>query len=48
MAQLLQKVVEKESPDLVLVGKQSIDGDHGDDGAMLALLGWCRATFAAS
>jgi len=28
IAQLLEKVVEKESPDLVIVGKQSIDGDH--------------------
>jgi len=49
VAQLLQKIVEKESPDLVLVGKQSIDGDHGTTAPMLAeLLGWSQATFAAS
>ena len=49
VAQLLKEIVDKEQPDLVLVGKQSIDGDHGTTAPMLAeLLGWSQATFAAS
>ncbi|KAH8073520.1 hypothetical protein JL721_2822 [Aureococcus anophagefferens] len=41
-------VVADEQPDLVIVGKQSIDGDNGTTGPMLAeLLGWSQATFAA-
>merc|ERR1719482_2112232 len=48
VAQLLEKVAD-EQPDLVIVGKQSIDGDNGTTGPMLAeLLGWSQATFAAS
>ena len=48
VAQLLEKVVNDEQPDLVIVGKQSIDGDNGTTGPMLAeLLGWSQATFAA-
>ena len=48
VAQLLEKVVADEQPDLVIVGKQSIDGDNGTTGPMLAeLLGWSQATFAA-
>ena len=44
VAQLLQKIVEKESPELVLVGKQSIDGDNNQTGQLLAgLLGWPQA-----
>jgi len=47
-AQLFRTVVEKEHPDLVLVGKQGIDSDAGQVGPMLAgLLGWPQATFAA-
>mmetsp|Transcript_17697 Transcript_17697/g.51509 ORF Transcript_17697/g.51509 Transcript_17697/m.51509 type:complete len:258 (-) Transcript_17697:481-1254(-) len=47
-AQLFQKVVEKENPDLVLVGKQGIDSDAGQVGPMLAgLLGWPQVTFAS-
>jgi electron transfer flavoprotein beta subunit len=48
IAQLLQKVVEKEQPDLVLLGKQSIDSDCGQTGPFLAgLLQWPQVTFAA-
>jgi len=48
VAGLLQKVVEKEEADLVLVGKQGIDSDCGQVGPMLAgMLGWPQATFAA-
>jgi electron transfer flavoprotein beta subunit len=48
VAQLLQKVVEAQEPDLVIVGKQSIDGDNATTAPMLAeLLGWSQATFAA-
>lgn len=44
-AKLLAAVVRREAPDLVLVGKQSTDHDHGQTGPMLAaLLGWAQAT----
>jgi electron transfer flavoprotein beta subunit len=47
-AGLLQKVVEKEKPDLVILGKQSIDDDQGQTGQLLAeWLGWGQATFAS-
>jgi electron transfer flavoprotein beta subunit len=47
-AQLLLKLVERESPLLVLLGKQAIDNDNGQTGQMLAAL-WARpqATFAS-
>ena len=48
VAKLLKAVVDEEKPDLVLMGKQSIDGDNNAVGQMLAaLLGWPQATFAA-
>jgi electron transfer flavoprotein beta subunit len=48
VAQLFQKIVEKESCDLVLLGKQAIDSDCGQTGPMLAgLLGWPQVTFAS-
>ncbi|KAL1956254.1 hypothetical protein VTO42DRAFT_7514 [Malbranchea cinnamomea] len=48
MAKLLKGVVEKENVNLVLVGKQAIDGDQGQTGQMLAgLLGWPQATQAS-
>ena len=48
VAKLLKSVAEQESPDLVLLGKQSIDGDCAQTGPMLAaLLGWPQATFAS-
>ncbi len=48
VAKLLAAVVKKETPDLVILGKQSIDGDNNQTGQMLAaLLGWGQATFAS-
>eukprot|EP00568_Trieres_chinensis_P014164 CAMPEP_0183328006 /NCGR_PEP_ID=MMETSP0160_2-20130417/84061_1 /TAXON_ID=2839 ORGANISM="Odontella Sinensis, Strain Grunow 1884" /NCGR_SAMPLE_ID=MMETSP0160_2 /ASSEMBLY_ACC=CAM_ASM_000250 /LENGTH=261 /DNA_ID=CAMNT_0025496157 /DNA_START=499 /DNA_END=1281 /DNA_ORIENTATION=- len=48
VTRIFERVVEKEKPDLVLVGKQGIDSDAGQTGPMLAgLLGWPQATFAA-
>jgi electron transfer flavoprotein beta subunit len=48
VAKLLRAVVDEEKPDLVLMGKQSIDGDNNAVGQMLAaLLGWPQATFAS-
>jgi electron transfer flavoprotein beta subunit len=47
IAKLLKAIVEREQPGLVIVGKQSIDGDHSQTGQMLAaLLGWPQGTFA--
>ncbi len=48
VAKLLKEVVEEEKPDLVLMGKQAIDGDNNAVGQMLAaLLDWPQATFAS-
>ena len=48
VARLLQAVVARENPGLVLMGKQAIDGDNNQTGQMLAgLLGWSQATFAS-
>jgi electron transfer flavoprotein beta subunit len=48
VAKLLKKLVEKESPKLVLLGKQAIDDDSNQTGQMLAaLLNWPQATFAS-
>ena len=48
VAKLLAAIVKKETPDLVILGKQSIDGDNNQTGQMLAaLLGWGQATFAS-
>ncbi|MEC7750310.1 MAG: electron transfer flavoprotein subunit beta/FixA family protein [Myxococcota bacterium] len=45
---LLAPVVEKESPDLIIMGKQSIDGDSGQVPQRLAQrLNWPQATFAS-
>jgi electron transfer flavoprotein beta subunit len=47
-ARLLAKVVEKEKPDLVLMGKQAVDSDANQTGQLLAeYLGWGQATFAS-
>ena len=46
VAKILQKIVEKENPNLVLMGKQAIDDDCNQTGQMLsALLGWSQGTF---
>ena len=48
VSKLLQNVVDKEKPDLVLMGKQAIDDDCNQTGQMLsALLNWPQATFAS-
>jgi len=48
VAKVLAKVVEGEKPDLVLMGKQSVDADNNQVGQILsALLGWPQATFAS-
>ncbi len=48
VSKILQKVVEKEKPDLVFMGKQAIDDDCNQTGQMLsALLNWPQATFAS-
>jgi electron transfer flavoprotein beta subunit len=48
VAKLLKAVVEQEKPDLVIMGKQAIDGDNNATGQMLStLLGWPQATFAS-
>ena len=46
VSKILQKIVEKEKPDLVFMGKQAIDDDCNQTGQMLsALLGWSQGTF---
>jgi len=48
IAKLLKAVVEKEQPGLVILGKQSIDGDNNQTGQMLAALtGYAQGTFAS-
>ncbi|MBE2295792.1 MAG: electron transfer flavoprotein subunit beta/FixA family protein [Phycisphaerales bacterium] len=48
VAKLLKAVVEKEKPDLVILGKQAIDDDANQTGQMLAaLLGWPQGAFAS-
>jgi electron transfer flavoprotein beta subunit len=48
VAKALKKVIETEKPDVVILGKQAVDDDQGQVGAMLAeLLGWGQATFAS-
>lgn len=47
IAKLLKVISEKESADLVILGKQSIDSDNNQTGQMLAALcGWPQGTFA--
>jgi len=47
VAKILKGIVEAESPQLVLLGKQAIDDDSNQTGQMLAaLLGWPQGTFA--
>jgi electron transfer flavoprotein beta subunit len=48
VAKLLQAVVAKEAPQVVVMGKQAIDDDSNQTGQMLAaLLGWPQATSAS-
>jgi electron transfer flavoprotein beta subunit len=49
VARALKSIVDKEKPDLVLLGKQQVDGDSNQVGQLLAeYLGWPMATFAGS
>jgi len=48
VAKLLKAVIQKESAEIVIIGKQAIDDDCNQTGQMLAaLLGWPQATFAS-
>jgi electron transfer flavoprotein beta subunit len=48
VAKLLKALVDKEAPQLVILGKQAIDDDANQTGQMLAaLLSWPQATFAS-
>jgi len=48
VAKVLKAIIGEESPDLVLMGKQAIDGDNNAVGQMLsAILDWPQATFAS-
>jgi electron transfer flavoprotein beta subunit len=48
VAKLLKQLVEREQPQLVILGKQAIDDDCNQTGQMLAaLLGWPQGTFAS-
>ncbi len=48
VAKLIKALVDKEGPQLVILGKQAIDDDANQTGQMLAaLLGWPQATFAS-
>ena len=45
---IVQKIVDKENTDLVVMGKQAIDDDCNQTGQMLrALLKWTQSTFAS-
>ena len=48
VAKLMRAIVDAESPDMIIVGKQAIDDDSNQTGQMLAaLLGWSQGTFAS-
>ncbi len=48
IAKILKEVVNQETPDFIIMGKQAIDGDNNQTGQMLAgLLNWPQATFAS-
>ena len=48
IAKLLKAVIDKESPEMVILGKQAIDGDNNQTGQMLSgLLGWAQGTFVS-
>jgi electron transfer flavoprotein beta subunit len=49
VVKVLQAIAAQEKPDLIVMGKQAVDGDANQVGQMLAgKLGWPQATFAAS
>jgi len=48
VAKVLKAIADEEKPDVILLGKQSIDGDNNQTGQMLAALcGMAQATFAS-
>jgi len=48
VAKILEKIVEKENPKIILMGKQAIDDDSNQTGQMLsAKLGWAQGTFVS-
>lgn len=48
VAKAMKAIVEKESPRLVIMGKQAIDDDSNQSGQMLsALLGWAQSAFTS-
>jgi len=48
IAKILKAVVEREDPQIIVMGKQAIDGDNNQTGQMLAaLLGWSQGTFVS-
>ena len=48
ISKVLQKLIENEKPDIIILGKQAIDGDNNQTGQMLgALMGIGQATFAS-
>ena len=48
VSKVLKAIVEKESPNLIIMGKQAIDGDNNQTGQMLAaLMNYPQATFAS-
>ena len=48
IAKILKKIIDDEKPSLVLLGKQTIDGDNNQTSQMLAtLLNWPQATYAS-
>ena len=48
VAKILKKIVEKEKPDMVFLGKQAIDDDCNQTGQMLAaMLNWPQSTFSS-
>lgn len=48
IAKIIKQTVEQEQPHLIIMGKQSIDGDNNQTGQMLAaLLNWGQGTFAS-
>jgi len=49
VAKILKAIIEKEGPEIVILGKQAIDDDSNQTGQILsALLGWSQATFASN
>lgn len=48
VAKTIKAIADQEKPELIILGKQAIDGDNNQVGQMLgALLGWGQATFAS-